>query len=288
MSTAALTYAKRHTNDELYTRYCDIDKELAHYSEYFDGAHVYCNCDGQQSMFVKYFQNNYKKLNLHSAISTCVAPDPSVNLIRPDGSVAFQLRGTGAYDSDECVRLLHNSDIVVTNPPFSKFRHYLNLLVESGKKFIIVAPLLALQYKNVFPLIQQRRIWVGHNEVKLFINPQGQEKHITSIWLTNIGKPSPKELTLTRSYYGNEDCYPKYDNYDAIEVSKVANIPLDYSGLMGVPITFAQYWNPEHFTLHSETHYLPVKKLLLNGKEKFSRLIIQNKHPQELCSTFAA
>ena len=94
MSTAALRYAQRHPNDEMYTRYCDIDKELAYYSEYFDGARVYCNCDGQQSMFVKYFQNNYKKLNLHSAISTCVFPDPSVNLIRPGGSVAFQLRGT--------------------------------------------------------------------------------------------------------------------------------------------------------------------------------------------------
>lgn len=172
------------------------------------------------------------------------------------------LKGDGDFRSDECIELLKQSDIVVTNPPFSLFREYVAQLVKFDKRFIIIGNQNAITYKEIFPLIAQNYLWLGHNAgAQSFEVPKSFDKENVYIengkkfakfgnicWFTNIQTTKRKEiLPLYKKYVPEE--YPKYDNYDAINVDKVSDIPYDYDGVMGVPITFLDKYNPEQFEI---------------------------------------
>lgn len=280
-----LNAASRAKKDEFYTQLTDIEKEMRYYKAHFRGKTVLCNCDDPRvSNFFKYFSLNFEHLGLRRLIATCYknsAPDlfsqgreeRAVYLIYDgdrngnrrvdDEEVAVQyLRGDGDFRSPECVALLRQADIVVTNPPFSLFREYVAQLMEHGKKFVIIGHQNALTYKEIFKWIRDNKIWLGYGF-------QGGAGHFYSryadvatagdhregmirvsgvTWFTNLEIPKRHdELPLFRHYTPEE--YPKYDNYDAINVDKTKDIPCDYDGVMGVPITFMDKFCPEQFEI---------------------------------------
>ena len=217
--------AKRVKDDEFYTLRKDIDAELRHYERHFNGSVVYCNCDTADSNFVKYFKDNADRLGL-----------------------AGFLYSWNDFRSPESVELLKEADIVVTNPPFSLFRDYVAQLVEHNKQFLIVGPMTAIQYKEIFPLLKDNKMWLGVGKIKDFSTPDGTTKGVGCNWFTNMPHKSRNESIILHRKYTPED-YPKYDNYNAIEVSKVADIPEDFDGYMGVPITFMCRFNPYQFEI---------------------------------------
>lgn len=175
-------------------------------------------------------------------------------LLKHDKNAATPLKSEAKYNagdfrSNECVELLKYSDIVITNPPFSLFREYIQQLVEKDKQFIIVAPDNALHYKEIFKLIKSNKLWLGYGRVKEFIQPDGTIKKMGNVgWFTNLDTTKRHEtLTLYKKY--SPEAYPQYDNYDAIDVSKTADIPEDYYGKMGVPDAFLDKFNPDQFEL---------------------------------------
>ena len=258
--------AKTAKNDEFYTQLTDIEKELKHYKKHFEGKVVYCNFDDVRwSNFFKYFSMNFEHLGLKKLICTAYNEngqgivyeyngDLNGNRIVDDEEIEVKyLEGNGDFRSAECIEILKQADIVVTNPPFSLFREYVTQLMEYGKQFLIIGNGNAITYKEIFPLIKENKIWLGVslNMTKChFIVPQSYEgsnvfyengnkmaKVNNAIWFTNLDHTKRHtELDLYKKY--NTEEYPKYDNYDAIEVSKVAEIPMDYDGVIGVPITF--------------------------------------------------
>lgn len=202
------------------------------------------------------------------------------------------LTGNGDFRSAECVELLEQADIVVTNPPFSLFREYIAQLVEHDKKFLIIGPQGAIIYKNVFPLIKDRQVWLGiHNGPKTYIRPGGEQQTLGNTgWFTNLdhGKRH-EELILVERY--SREFYPKYDNYDAVNVDKVADIPKDYDGPMGVPITYLGKHCPEQFeildandlrtgdSVRTKPHGLiqDGSDGAVNGKSKYARIVIRRR-----------
>lgn len=224
--------AKASANDELYTSMPDIVAELSHYKDQFKGKKVYCNCDCAESNFVKYFRDNYDALGLARF---------EFSGYKREGS-AVPNDSCGGYAYQENVRKAEQCDIIVTNPPFSKFRDYFRHLIDSGAKFLIVAPLNAIKYEIVWPYLKHGDVFTGFTHPKNFIQPDGSEKKLgTCIWLTNIKTTNDKPaFEPTARYYCNEHLYPRYDNYDAINVDKLADIPCDYCGVMGVPITIIE------------------------------------------------
>ncbi|MCU0783302.1 MAG: adenine-specific methyltransferase EcoRI family protein [Verrucomicrobia bacterium] len=337
MANANLTSAKRAKNDEFYTQYADIQKEIEAYLEYdadvFRRKVVYCNCDDPfESNFFRYFVLNFKKLGLKQIITTSYKPSPVANTQLPlfgddetlpktkgrpkvtankfiinevhriDGDSEFNLKSVakklkanknnewtpleedGDFRSAECVELLKQSDIVVTNPPFSLFRDYVKQLFDFKKKFVIIGSKNAITYKEIFPSIKANRMWVGttsFNKDMLFISaekidPAKKPKTATrtvdgvvylrspSIWLTNLDhgrrhQPLPlmtmKEnlrFSKHKEIKGKRK-YEKYDNYDAIEVPFTDAIPSDYDGVMGVPISFLDRYNPDQFEIVGTT-----------------------------------
>ncbi len=282
--------ARQAKKDEFYTQLSDIEKELVHYSAHFRGKVVYLNCDDPRvSNFFQYFATNFEKLGLKKLIATCyMSSDPnrfssgeSANAVwleytgpkSRDGALDVDaigvrpLEGDGDFRSEECVALLRQADVVVTNPPFSLFREYVAQLFEYEKKFIILGNMNALTYKEIFPLFQRNKLWYGPSirsgdrEFRVpddyaleaagtRVDEQGNRYiRVKGVrWFTNMDYPSRnKDLELTRRY-GDSD-YPRYANFDAIEVSRTAEIPSDYEGLMGVPITFMDKYNPEQFEI---------------------------------------
>lgn len=254
--------AKKAKNDEFYTQLTDIEKEMRHYKDFFKGKVVYCNCDdARESNFFKYFSLNFEHLGLKKLITTgykeegkgvvlIYEGDKNGNRIVEDSEIIVrELEGNGDFRSEECIEFLKESDVVVTNPPFSLFREYVAQLMEYGKKFLIIGSMNAITYKEIFPYIKNDELWLGMNWVKEFVQPNGEIKKFGNIcWYTNIlHSRRNTELDLFRKY-SNED-YPKYDNYDAIEVSRVENIPMDYDGVMGVPITFLDKYCPTQFEI---------------------------------------
>ncbi len=208
------------------------------------------------------------------------------------------LKGNGDFRSAECIKLLQGADIVVTNPPFSLFREYVAQLIEYGKKFLIIANKNAITYKEIFPLIKAQKLWLGYRNINAdmwFIVPENyayekiidgkKTKHIMGCWFTNLDTTKRHEILTLYKQYSPEE-FPKYDNYDAIEVSKTADIPYDYDGLMGVPITFLDKYNPEQFEiidgigrysiLNNEATKKAGKYLsMVNGQAKYFRYIIR-------------
>ena len=294
--------AKRNKNDEFYTQITDIEKELRHYKKHFENKTVLCNCDDPCiSNFISYFCYNFEHLGLKKLITACYK-NQEIDLFSThykEGAIYLEyegdkngskipnieeigvkeLNGDGDFRSQECIELLKQSDIVVTNPPFSLFREYLAQLIEYEKKFLIIGSMNAVTYKEVFPLIQNNEIWLGNNSVKEFMTPDGRIKKFGNIlWYTNLPHEKRNEkLIIFKTYEGNEKVYHKYDNYDAIEVSKVVDIPKDYDGVMGVPITFLDKYNPEQFEIVRFRKGNDEKDLAINGKTPYFRILIKRK-----------
>lgn len=269
-SNGSLHAAKAAKNDEFYTQLTDIEKELRHYKRHFKGKTVFCNCDDPEwSNFWKYFTLNFEHLGLAKVVATHFAEgEPSYKLeFTGNGKplVRTPLAGDGDFRSEECVEILKAADIVVTNPPFSLFREYVAQLIQHRKHFLVLGNNNAVTYKEVFKLIKENQVWLGYGVNKTLefrlspqyakwsrVDEQGHKygKVPAISWFTNLPHDKrSEELVLFRTYADNEHLYPTYDNYDAIEVSKVADIPLDYEGAMGVPITFLDKYNPTQFEI---------------------------------------
>jgi len=275
MSNAQLNAANKAKDDEFYTCYEDIEHELNHYAKYFKGKVIYCNCDDHagigfgtpRSNFLKYFADNFEAFGIKKVIATHYERNGSSTMYilnkdnTGDGIICSEdieeipLKGNGDFRSDECIKFLKQADLVITNPPFSLFREYVAQLIEYHKEFVIIGNDNCRTYKEIFPLIQNNKIWCGYNHVKTFVKPDGLTRHFGNVsWYTNLSTTRRHETIETgKQYNGYEYMYPKYDNYDAIEVSKVSDIPMDYDGVMGVPITFLDKYNPEQFEIIGAT-----------------------------------
>jgi len=367
MKNKNLTNAKRVKNDEFYTQYSDIQKEIEAYLEYnsnaFRGKVVYCNCDDPfESNFFRYFVLNFNKIGLKQLITTSYKPSPVANTQlglfgddktlakakgRPkitankfiinevrdiDGDGEFNLKdvakqlkankhnewtplkGDGDFRSDESKNLLKQSDIVVTNPPFSLFREYIKQLVDNDKKFLIIGNMNAITYKEVFPILKENKVWLGNNykvnagamffeipekianleqvrEIKT--NESGKKVYITRVqgvrWFTNLDhgrRHQPLQLMTEAEVikFTTKKPFEKYDNYDAIEVSLVKNIPSDYKGVMGVPVSFLDSHNPDQFEIlgsnrgvDQDPNKIYGRGSYLNGKEVYKRLFIKHR-----------
>jgi len=293
--------ARREKNDEFYTQLSDIEKEMRHYARHFKGKVVFCNCDDPQSSnFWKYFELNFKTLGLRKLISTHYKKGGrsyklECGLGEGGELITTQttLRGDGDFRSSEAVAILAEADIVATNPPFSLFREFVAQLVEHGKKFLVIGSQNAITYKDIFALVQSSQLWLGCNHVKEFITPSGEKRTFGNIlWFTNLEhRRRSEDVFLYKTY--SKKAYPTYDNYDAIEVAKVADIPCDYEGAMGVPITFLEKFNPTQFEIIWTTDrggdgYLDgIKKTherhdapVVRGRGIYKRIVIKNKTPQ--------
>ena len=259
-----LCNARTAKNDEFYTQLSDIEKEMAHYKDFFKGKVVYCNCDdARESNFFQYFTLNFEYLGLKKLITTgykengkgvklVYEGDKNGNFMVDDAEVVMaELEGNGDFRSEECIELLKECDVVVTNPPFSLFREYVAQLMKYGKKFLIIGNKNAITYKEIFPYIKNNELWLGITNPDEYRLPNGEiTQSVKGLcrWFTNIPHNRRNtELDLYKNYSADE--YPKYDNYDAIEVSRVENIPTDYEGVMGVPITFLDKYCPTQFEI---------------------------------------
>ena len=250
--------AKDAKNDEFYTRRSDVEKELQHYKSHFKNKIVLCNCDDPTwSAFWQYFHLCFAEFGLKKLISTHYDKEESTYKMEYTGGddtdieagVKIPLKGNGDFRSQECLDLLDECDIVVTNPPFSLFREYVAVLMEHEKKFLIVGNKNAITYKEFFPLLKNNEVWLGCTNVKEFLQPDGSIKKFGNIgWFTNLDVAKRHEKLILWKNYSPEE-YPKYDNYDAINVGKVSKIPCDYSGVMGVPITFLDSFSPDQFEI---------------------------------------
>ena len=293
--------AKSAKNDEFYTQITDIEKELSNYKDFFKGKVVYCNCDdARESNFFKYFSKNFEFLGLKKLITTGYKAEGKGVVFVYEGDkngnhkvedneiVVRELEGSGDFRSEECIEFLKEADVVVTNPPFSLFREYIKQLMDYGKKFLVIGSMNAITYKEIFPYIKDNELWLGNQNVKEFRSPNGEIKKFGNIlWYTNIQHKKRNTPLDLYKRYSNE--YPKYDNYDAIEVSKVSDIPMDYDGVMGVPITFLDKYCPEQFEiLDMNPHFFTLveqgfekpKQLSLKSygmKDPYARILIRKR-----------
>lgn len=318
MGNTNLQQARKNKKDEFYTQLCDIENELKHYKEHFKDKTILCNCDDPRvSNFFHYFSYNFEFLGLKKLITTCYKSQ-EVDLFSQSNSeraiyleytgnktggrvpVAEEigiehLKGNGDFRSPECIELLKQADIVVTNPPFSLFREYIALLMKYKKKFVIIGNKNAITYKEVFKLIAADKLWLGvrniNQDMWLFLpnNCEKYEKiiegkkskHIMACWFTNLEIPKRHEkLILYKNYTPAE--YPKYDNYDAINVDKVTDIPCDYNGIMGVPITFLDKYNPNQFEIIGNMASTTVDEIskgypFIDKKRKYARILIRKR-----------
>ena len=322
--------AKEAKKDEFYTQLSDIERELKHYKHHFKDKVVYCNCDDPRvSNFFHYFSYNFDKLGLKKLITTCYKSqtwdlfsdnsseraiyleyngDKNGNKVPdPEEIGIHHLDGDGDFRSRESIELLKQADIVVTNPPFSLFREYVAQLIEYDKKFLIVGHQNAISYRDIFKLIQEDKIWLGYGfkgGAAHFINTNYEDYatagdhqegmiRVSGVhWFTNLDiSKRHDDLILYKTYLGNESEYPHYDNYNAIEVSKTKDIPMDYQGFIGVPITFLDKYNPEQFEIlglsasagYNEEivgiPFLGIKdaRPLINNKNTYARVFIKSK-----------
>lgn len=307
--------------DEFYTQLSDIENELKHYKHHFKDKIVYCNCDDPRvSNFFHYFSYNFEHLGLKKLIATCYQNQQPDLFSRNDSEQAIyleymgdkngdgvpsdneiiknKLKGDGDFRSQECIDLLKQADIVVTNPPFSLFREYVEQLIEYDKKFLIIGSQNAITYKDIFSLIRDNKIWLGNKsgdmkfkvpdhymprKTRFWVDETGQKwRSLGNIcWFTNLDHARRhEELILYKTYNPSE--YPKYDEYDAINVNKVAEIPMDWNGAMGVPITFLSKHNPKQFEILGIDRYIEDnpnygKRFTIKGKEVYARIIIRKK-----------
>lgn len=252
--------AKDAKNDEFYTRIEDVAEELRHYKKHFAGKVVFCNCDDPTwSAFWRYFHLNFSELGLKKLIATHYdRTEPTYKMEYEGGDdndvevgVKTPLEGNGDFRSRECLDLLDECDIVVTNPPFSLFREYVSTLIQHGKKFLIIGNKNAITYKEFFPLLKENKVWIGYSSPSEFDTPNGMTKKINGLtrWFTNLDIQKRHEKLILWKHFTPEE-YPAYLNVDnAINVDSVDNIPFDYYGIIGVPITFLSKYNPDQFEI---------------------------------------
>lgn len=309
-----LKKAKTDQKDEFYTQLSDIERELCHYESHFSGKTVFCNCDDvRYSNFFRYFVNNFKRLGLKKLICACYQKQEydlfsnkenkngfyyeysGIEKENPTLEDVIYFNGDGDFRSSESIELLKKSDIVVSNPPFSLFREYISQLVNYEKKFLAIGNINAITYKEIFKLIKEHKAWLGINlgrGISGFIVPEhyqlyGTEARIDKegnrivspnncLWLTNLDNSKRHEdIPLKKTYFGNEEEYPSYDNYDGINVDKTEDIPMDYKGAMGVPITFLHKFNPGQFEIIKFRKGDDGKDLSINGKCPYFRILIR-------------
>ncbi|TAF75152.1 MAG: modification methylase [Bacteroidetes bacterium] len=283
-----LQKAKSGKNDEFYTQLPDIEKEMRHYKDHFKGKIVLCNCDDPRvSNFFHYFAYGFEFLELKKLIATCYKSQNMDLFSKNDSEKAIYLeyygdkngnkvpdaeeigikhfKGDGDFRNKECIELLKEADIVVTNPPFSLFREYTTQLIDYNKKFIIVGHQNAITYKEIFKFIKENKMWLGygfsggaaHFINKHYVDYATASNHKDGMirvsgvtWFTNLEIKKRNDILILNCVYENKETdYPKYDNYDAINVDKTKDIPKDYKGAMGVPITFLDKYNPEQFEI---------------------------------------
>ena len=320
-----LHQAKKAKNDEFYTRLEDIEKELCHYRKHFKDKVVLCNCDDpRESKFFTYFSLNFEYLGLKRLI--CIGykenghgvkyvydGDKNHNgIVDTEEIEVVELEGDGDFRNEETIEILKESDIVVTNPPFSLFREYVAQLMEYDKKFLIIGNINAISYKEIFPLIQENKLWTGikfNGAPMKFRVPSDYMAKGTVIdkdengntligvggtcWFTNLSNNASKPYEILYKKYDPEE-YPKYDNYDAINVNKVSEIPCDYDGVIGVPISFLGKWTPNTENNHSNITtndfeiigitenpktciFQEVKDIMIANQEKYDRPYINGK-----------
>ena len=294
---SSLRTAKRVKNDEFYTRYEDIEAEVMKYRKQFKDKVVYLPCDDpaeKKTEFWAFFVNNFDAFGLKKLIATHFDENGKAYKIWIDSDIsgdgyiddadAMQedLIGNGDFRSPECTDILEECDIVCTNPPFSMFREFIDWIMKKNKSFLIIGSQNAFTYKETFKLIKENRIWTGYNMVKKFYQPDGSIKEFGNIcWFTNMeNSKRNEEFVFTKTY--NPIDYPKYDNYDAIEVSKIVNIPSDYDGVMGVPITFIYKYNPNDFEILGDSRYHDGSDTandinFINGKGLYRRVLIRRR-----------
>lgn len=318
----SITRAKREKNDDFYTRIEDIEEEMWEHRDFLKGKTIYCPCDKVfnegRSEFVNYFTSLFHTLGLKKVIFTQYNPhgvgykaewdlekcgykweyngEYEGNKFIDESEIDFYpLKGNGSFDSRECIEIMKESDIVITNPPFSRFRDFINQIISLGKHFIIIGPDDAITYKEVFPLILNNRVWLGYSRPKAYKiladkadpNDKAQyevdgvvyKKFGKTCWYTNVEhKKRIVKIPLTKRYTPEE--YPKYDNYDAIEVGSYKDIPVDYDGVMGVPISYLEHYNPNQFQIvgaynYSKDYNGKTWNAKLFGKYKYKRLLIK-------------
>lgn len=299
--------AQQRKRDEFYTSRQDIELELVHYESQLANKVVYCNCDDpHESEFFRYFVDNFARLGLKKLIATSYRSEDATHFSKYDSKHAVSveysgepildhnqqlkglvrpLTGDGDFRSEESRELLAQADVVVTNPPFSLFRDYVSQLVEHGKQFIILGNINAATYGSIFPLFESGKVWLGasiHSGDREFRVPstyplEGNGCRIDEAgnryirvkgvrWFTNLDYPQRhRDLHLVESY--RPDHYPKYANFDAIDVGRTARIPVDYPGLMGVPISFLDKHNPDQFEIVGSSHTLgtPMSEIAPKG-----------------------
>ena len=325
--------AKVAKNDEFYTQLSDIEQELKNYKGKFKNKIVFCNCDApvffkngkmdckKTSKFIVHFVTSFEDLGLKKLICLGYRKGEKATAYIYNGDLnnngfadeeeweKIPLNGDGDFRSEESVNFLKQSDIVVTNPPFSLFREYVAKIMEYGKKFLAIGNMNSITYKGVFPLIKDNKVWLGYgfnNGNAYFIIPKTANTNYASgvynsetnmvkfgnaCWFTNLDHEKRHDRLLkdnTCTYKGNETLYPKYDNYDAIEVSKLKYIPGDYMGVMGVPITFLNKYNPDEFEIVGITSSSrecagnciignATTRAIVNGRYIYARILIRRK-----------
>ena len=327
-----LRSAKTDKKDEFYTQLSDIEKELKHYKNHFKDKVVLCNCDDPRvSNFFHFFSYNFEKFGLKKLIATCYKSqdsdlfsqnnseraiyleytgDKNGNNVPDVSEIGIKhLQGDGDFRSKECIELLKQADIVVTNPPFSLFREYVAQLIEYDKKFVIIGNLNALTYRDIFKLVKENKLWFGHsihsgdrefrvpqdyplNAAGSRVDEDGNKYiRVKGVrWFTNLDYTERHEDLLLYKTYNPEE-YPTYDNYEAINVNVTKEIPMDYPGVMGVPITYIDKYNPDQFEIlgmassagyNAEIVGIPFMgdkdaRPLINGKNTYARVFIKNK-----------
>ena len=328
IKNATLNNARSNKHDEFYTQLIDVENELIHYKKHFENKTVLCNCDDPRtSNFFNYFLNNFENLGIKKLITTCYK-NQQMNLFstnKPERAVWLEyngkkndnkiptveeiginyLQGEGDFRSQECINLLKESDIIVTNPPFSLFREYVAQLVKYNKKFLILGNLNAITYKEIFKLLKENKMWLGasiHNGGREFGIPNNYVANTSNLrvdkdgrkfvimpgirWFTNLDyETGYKDIILYKKYTPEE--YPKYDDYNAINVNKTKEIPIDYDGIMGVPISFLDKYNPNQFEIIGIDRYVKDNpnygyRFKINKKETYARILIKHRYIKNL------
>lgn len=252
--------AKKAKNDEFYTQVRDIEREIEHYRQHFIDKVIYMPCDNPEwSNFWRVLKGQFSAIRCKKIVATfyngVVDKDTHPYKLEWDGETETKtmLEGDGDFRSEECTKILQESDIVITNPPFSMFREFVKWLEDAGKKYLIIGNQNAITYKEIFPLIKENKMWLGYNSPTDFKQPDGSvKKQMSGLtrWFSNLDIQKRHDFIHSgRRYARTPEKYPKYDNYDAINVDKTNEIPDDYDGVMGVPITFLDKYYPEQFEI---------------------------------------
>lgn len=293
MNNSKLQTARKNKRDEFFTQLADVEREVSHYVEQLRGKRILCNCDDpNRSNFYTYFKTHFRELGLKEVVVLCYLRGCSGFYVRYDGNqeVRYECIGDGDFRSCEGVKLLQETDIIITNPPFSLLLEYLKQLLEYDKRFLVIAHQHCFTYKGVFSAVKEGRLWLGYGfpgNVGFFLSDyddyavdndrrDGCIRVSGVCWLTNLENNShntPMELTAVY----DPALYPKYLNCDAIEVARTNKIPKDYYGLMGVPLTFLYKYCPEQFEIVGYRKGTDGRDLRLPGKYPYYRILIKRR-----------